>query len=200
MRKTLLSLALCAAVALGVVPAHAKGGLKTMGTDPAGDGLPGLDVTSLQVGRKGANLEVRIGLVMLPQAAGYPDLPGIEWVFVVQPPMPPCPPGKYCIQAMPNPRTFVAEAVKTAGGSAFYLFEIHDDGSFEQIGQPEGTYNAADGFTSIFVPLSEIGARKGATIRGVDGLEHGDVDAHVHAGPQTHYPDGMETNKSYVVP
>ena len=36
-------------------------------------------------------------------------------------------------------------------------------------------------------------------IKGTDGLEHGDVDAHVHVGPQTHYPDGMETDKTYVV-
>ncbi|HEX2057323.1 MAG TPA: hypothetical protein VHI71_03045 [Actinomycetota bacterium] len=201
MKKCLIALALCAVVGASALPAHAaKGGLKTLGTDPSGDGWPGLDVTYLQVGRKGADLEVRIGLAMLPQLGGYPDLPGIEWVFTVQPPMPPCPPGKYCIQAMPLRRTFVAEAVKTVNGSAFYLFEVKPDGSFEQIGQPQGTYAAADGYTSILVPLKAIGARKGAEIKGADGLEHGDVDAHVHVGPQTHYPDGMETNKSYVLP
>lgn len=181
MKKTLVSLALCAAVAVSALPAHAKGGLKTLGTDPAGDGQPGLDVTSLQVGRNGANLEIRIGLVMIPQLAGVPELPGIEWVFDA------------------NGRTFVAEAVKTANGQLFFLFELNDDGSFEQIAQPEGTYVAADGYASILVPLDLIGARKGTVIKGTDGLEHGDVDAHVHVGPQTHYPDGMETDKTYTV-
>lgn len=181
MKKILVSLALCAAVAASALPANAKGGLKTLGTDPAGDGQPGLDVTYLQVGRTGTNLEIRIGLEMLPAAAGFPDLPGIEWVFDA------------------NGRTFVAEAVKTANGQDFYLFELNDDGSFEQIAQPEGTYVADDGYASILVPLETIGARKGTVIKGTDGLEHGDVDAHVHVGTVTHYPDGMETNKTYVV-
>lgn len=181
MKKTLVSLALCAAVAASALPAHAKGGLKTLGTDPSGDGQPGLDVTYLQVGRTGTDLEVRIGLEMLPQLAGFPELPGIEWVFDA------------------NGRTFVAEAVKTADGQAFYLFELNEDGSFQQLAQPEGTYDAADGYASILVPLETIGARKGTVIKGTDGLEHGDVDAHVHVGPQTHYPDGMETDKTYVV-
>ena len=200
MKKTLVSLALCAVVAASALPANAKGGLKTLGTDPAGDGQPGLDVTSLQVGRTGSNLEVRIGLVMLPQQAGFPDLPGIEWVFDVVPPAPPAARCKgACLTTPLPPRTFVAEAVKTADGSAYYLFEIMDDGSFQQISQPEGTYNAADGYASILVPLKDIGATKGATIKGTDGLEHGDVDAHVHVGTVTHYPDGMETNKAYVL-
>lgn len=197
MKKTLVSLALCAVVALSALPAGAKGGLKTLGTDPSGDGQPGLDVTYLQVGQTGKDLEVRIGLEMLPQLAGYPDLPGIEWVFDVQPPMPRC--KGTCLAVVPTPRTFVAEAVKTADGSAYYLFELKPDGSFEQISQPDGTYDAADGYASILVPLKDIGATKGATIKGTDGLEHGDVDAHVHIGTVTHYPDGMETDKSYVV-
>lgn len=200
MKKSLVSLALCAVVAASAVPAQAaKGGLKTLGTDPSGDGLPGLDVTNLQVGQTGKNLEVRIGLEMLPQAAGYPDLPGIEWVFDVQPAPARCPRNAFCLDVVEPPRTFVAEAVKTADGSAYYLFELKDDGSFEQISQPEGTYEAADGYASILVPLKDIGATKGATIKGTDGLEHGDVDAHVHVGTVTHYPDGMETDKTYTV-
>ena len=201
MKKSFVALALCAVVASSALPAHAgKGGLKTLGTDPSGDGYPGLDVTYLQVGRKAANLEVRIGLAMVPQLAGYPDLPGIEWVFDVQQPSPPCKPNMLCPDVLYAPRTFVAEAVKTTNGADFYLFELMDDGSFKQLGQPEGTYEASDGFASILVPLKMIGARKGATVAGTDGLEHGDVDAHVHVGPQTHYPDGMETEKGYVVP
>lgn len=183
MKKTLASLALCAAVALSVTPASAaKSGLKTLGTDPAGDGVPGLDVTYLKVGRVGSDLEIRIGLQMLPQLAGYPDLPGIEWVFDA------------------NGRTFVAEAVKTAGGSAYYLFELAEDGSFRQLDSPTGTYEGADGYASVIVPLEDIGATKGTKIKGTDGLEHGDVDAHVHVGTVTHYPDGMETDKTFIVP
>jgi hypothetical protein len=199
MKKTLVSLALCALVVMSALPAGAKGGLKTLGTDPSGDGHPGLDVTYLQVGQTGKDLEIRIGLEMLPALAGYPDLPGIEWVFDVWPKAPKCPPKALCADVVPNPRTFIAEAVKTADGSAYYLFELNPDGSFEQLAQPAGTYEAADGYASILVPLELIGANKGATIRGTDGLEHGDVDAHVHVGTQTHYPDGMETDKSYVV-
>ena len=199
MKKILVSLALCAAVALSALPAHAgKGGLKTLGTDPAGDGQPGLDVTYLQVGRNGADLEVRIGLQMLPQLAGFPDLPGIEWVFDATPRAPRC--KSLCPDVMPATRTFVAEAVKTAQGADFYLFELKDDGSFEQLGQPEGTYEGSDGYASILVPLEMIGAGKGTVVKGTDGLEHGDVDAHVHIGTLTHYPDGMETDKAYVVP
>jgi hypothetical protein len=182
MRKTLLSLVLCALVAVSAAPATAKGGLKTLGTDPSGDGVPGLDITYLKVGRTGADLEIRIGLEMLPQQGGYPELPGIEWVFDVR------------------GRTFVAEAVRTAAGSDYYLFELAPDGSFHQLDKPTGTYDAADGYTSILVPLADIGARKGTVIGGTDGLEHGDVDAHVHIGTVTHYPDGMETDKTFVVP
>ena len=201
MRKTAVSLALCAALAVGIAPASAgKGGLKTLGTDPAGDGLPGLDVTFLQVGRNGANLEIRIGLQMAPQIAGYPDLPGIEWVFDVQPRGPKCPPQSMCPTYVPNPRTFVAEAVKTRTGADFYLFELADDGSFQQLESPTGTYEGSDGYTSILVPLKNIGARSGTVVKGTDGLENGDVDAHVHVGPITHYPDGMETEKSYTIP
>lgn len=184
MRKTVVSLALCAALAAGIAPANAgkTGGFKTLGTDPAGDGLPGLDVTFLQVGRTGAELEIRIGLQMAPQIAGYPDLPGIEWIFDVK------------------DRTFLAEAVKTTSGADFYLFELNDDGTYQQLDAPKGTYEGSDGYASVIVPLETIGARKGTVIKGTDGLENGDVDAHVHVGPQTYYPDGMETEKSYVVP
>jgi hypothetical protein len=183
MKKTLVSLALCGLLAATAAPATAaKSGLKTLGTDPSGDGIPGLDVTYLKVGRTGDALEIRIGLEMLPQLAGYPDLPGIEWVFDV------------------NGKTFLAEAVKTRDGEDFYLFELADDGSFEQLTAPTGTYNGADGYASVIVPLKDIGAKKGTVIKGTDGLPNGDVDAHVHVGPQTHYPDGMETDKTYVVP
>jgi hypothetical protein len=183
MKKSLISLALCGVLAATAAPATAaKGGLKTLGTDPSGDGIPGLDVTYLKVGRTGDALEIRIGLDMLPQLGGYPDLPGIEWIFEA------------------NGRRFLAEAVKTADGEAFYLFELREDGGYEQLDAPTGTYVAADGYASVIVPLKAIGAKKGTVVKGADGLEHGDVDAHVHIGPQTHYPDGMETDKTYVVP
>lgn len=181
MKKTLVSLLLCVLVATVAAPAGAAPKLKTLGSDPSGDGVPGLDVTYLQVGRNGSDLEIRIGLEMLPQLAGFPDLPGIEWVFVA------------------NGRTFVAEAVKTAGGSAYYLFELID-GEFHQLEAPTGTYEGADGYASVLVPLETIGARKGTVIAGAKGLENGDVDAHVHVGTVTHYPDGMQTTKTYVVP
>jgi len=183
MRKRVSLLTVLAALVLVALPVEAKGpGLKTLGTDPAGDGHPALDVTYLQVGKTGKNLEIRIGLDgMLPVIGGYPDLPGVEWTFDVK------------------KRTFLAEAVATADGPDFYLFELKD-GSFAQLESPTGTYDPADGYASILVPLKTIDARSGVKISGTKGLENGDVDAHVHLLVQTYYPDGMQTKKSYVVP
>ncbi|MDP9067716.1 MAG: hypothetical protein M3N53_05115 [Actinomycetota bacterium] len=183
MRRSFVIVLLAALTALSVAPAGAgKSNLTVLGTDPAGDGLPALDITYLQVGRAGTNLEIRIGIdKMLPRSGGFPLLPGIEWVFDVK------------------NRTFIAEAVAGTGAPRFYLFEQKGD-SYEQLESPTGTYDPADGYASILVPLKTIGARSGVKISGADGLEHGDVDAHVHLGPETYYPDGMETKKDFIVP
>ncbi|MGH2820406.1 MAG: hypothetical protein ACRDJ5_07115 [Actinomycetota bacterium] len=171
-------------------PAGAGSRFKTLGTDPSGDGPPALDVTYLKVGPGGVltadgrkeGLEIRIGIdKMLPEMGGFPDLPGIEWVFEV------------------NKRVFIAEAV--AGRTPrFFLFELID-GEFNQLESPAGTYDAADGFVRIAVPLEWIGAEPGDVIKGTtyEGGSEGDVDAHIHVGPQTHFPDWMKTTKSYVV-
>ena len=183
MRK-LLTAAVAAVLVFQVVPAGAARPSRfvELGTDPAGDGIPALDVTYLQVGKTGTNLEVRIGIdTMLPVLAGYPELPGIEWVFDVK------------------GRTFVAEAVASTDGPLFFLFE-EKDGAFQQLPSPKGTYDPADGYASILVPLKTIGAKSGVVISGADGLENGDVDAHVHLLATTVYPDGMQTTKDYVVP
>ncbi|HJR45254.1 MAG TPA: hypothetical protein VJ927_06580 [Actinomycetota bacterium] len=182
MRRVLIA----AITALMILPLAPSGAAKTrfveLGTDPAGDGVPALDVTYLQVGKTGSALEIRIGIdKMLPVVAGYPDLPGIEWVFDVK------------------GRRFIAEAVASADGPLFFLFE-EKDGAFEQLESPEGTYDPADGYASIIVPLKTIGAKSGVKISGADGLENGDVDAHVHLLATTVYPDGMQTTKDYVVP
>lgn len=183
MRTRLGALVLLVALVAGAAPAGAKGpAFKTLGTDPAGDGHPALDVTFLQVAKVGKNLEIRIGLdKMLPVIGGYPDLPGVEWTFDVK------------------DRTFLAEAVATATGPDFYLFELKGD-SYAQLEKPTGTYDPADGYASVIVPLKTIDASKGVKISGTKGLEHGDVDAHVHLLLTTYYPDGMQTEKSYVVP
>ncbi|HWL65348.1 MAG TPA: hypothetical protein VNP73_05175, partial [Actinomycetota bacterium] len=118
---------------------------------------------------------------MTPVMGGYPALPGIEWTFDV------------------GPRTFVAEAVADTSGPAFYLFELKG-GSFVQLATPSGTYNPDDGYASILVPLSEIGARRASVISGVGKKGTEDVDAHVHLGATTHYPDRMATTKDIVVP
>lgn len=177
------ALALLAALVVMAAPAGAKDqGFKRLGTDPAGDGPPALDVTYLDVGRTGKNLEIRIGLDnMLPAIGGYPDLPGVEWTFDVK------------------DRTFLAEAAATATGPDFYLFELKGD-SFTQLESPTGTYDAADGYASVLVPLKTIDAGPGVKISGTKGLEHGDVDAHVHLLATTYYPDGMQTKKTFVVP
>lgn len=179
----LLQLTLCAAlVCLLATPASAGGGLTRLGEDPAGDAPPALDVTYLEVGRLGANLEIRIGVAnMLPPGGGYPLLPGIEWTFDVK------------------GTTFIAEGVATTGEPDFYLFVKRGD-SYEQLDSPHGTYNWQDGFISIHVPLKDIGARSGTLISGVGKKGTEDVDSHIHFGVTDYYADRMATTKDYVVP
>ncbi|HVM35792.1 MAG TPA: hypothetical protein VM784_10650 [Actinomycetota bacterium] len=158
---------------------------KRLGDDPSGDGPPALDVVYLEVARVGKTIDIRLGIDgMLPRAGGYPEAPGIEWVFTT---------GK---------RTFIAEAVAGTGPQGrFYLFELMKDGSLMQHQGATGTYDAADGFASVQVPLQTIGARKGTVLRGFMLDETGgDVDAHVHVGPQTHYADSFATTKKFVIP
>jgi hypothetical protein len=172
-----------------VAPAGAGNRLKRLGEDPANDAPPALDITYLDVGIGGLlddgkaqkGLEIRIGVAnMLPEIGGYPELPGIEWVFKV------------------GRRTFVAEGV--AGRTPrFFLFE-YKGGAFQQLDDPAGTYRAEDGFIRMIVPLKTIGAKRGTVITGTDATgAGGDVDAHVHHAGTT-YADVMETTKPFVVP
>lgn len=181
-----------AALALSVasaLPSIAAGKAVRLGSDPAGDGPPSLDVTFLDVARNGDSLEIRIGVdKMLPVVGGVPEGPGIEWIFTA---------GK---------RSFLAEAV--AGPSpSFYFFELKGD-TFEQLQGMTGTYDSSEGFIRMLVPLELIGAKRGTVVKGFhDPLEElnkdngTDVDAHVHnpAGG-TEYLDDMETTKSYRIP
>jgi hypothetical protein len=173
--------ALAGALILALTPAAEAGAMKQLGTDPANDAVPALDVTSLAVGTSGSNLEIQIGIEgMLPVTGGYPELPGIEWIFDL------------------GGRTFVAEAV--AGQEpAFYLFELRG-GAFTQLDNPTGTYDHANGYASIVIPFKTIGARSGMKVSGTGKKGTEDVDAHVHLGPQTYYADTMATSKDYVIP
>jgi hypothetical protein len=173
---TLVALALAA-------PATAGPKLSKLGTDPAGDGPPALDITYLEVGRVGKNLDVRIGVAnMIPPSGGYPALPGIEWTFEV------------------GTKTYIAEGVATPDGSGdFYLFQ-KKGASYAQLDAPTGTYKWDDGFIKILVPLKDIGARSGSVISGVGKKGNEDVDAHVHFGVMDYFADKMATTKDYVVP
>lgn len=154
---------------------------KTLGTDPAGDSLPAVDLTYLEVGKNGRDLEIRIGVDgMIPPAGGYPEVPGIEWIFKVK------------------KRTFLAEAVARRSAPLFLLFELKGD-AYEQIGNVEGTYEWSDGFISLLVPLDAIGATKGTRIVGANDAGD-DVDSHVHLPGRTLYTDTFATTKHYVVP
>lgn len=158
---------------------------KRLGDDPEGDGPPALDLTYLDVARVGKAIDIRFGIAgMTPAGGGYPELPGVEWIFTSA------------------GRTFVAEAVPTANGEGkYFLFEMKPDGSFVQLDSPNGTYDYTDGFASVRVPLKSIGARRGTEVAGahLDGAP-GDVDAHVHVGPATHYADAFHSDSAYVVP
>jgi hypothetical protein len=182
MKKSLVA-ALAAVLALTVVaPSGAATKMTRLGEDPDGDGYPSLDITYLDVGVTGADLEIRIGLSnILPAIRSIPGAPGIQWMFDVK------------------GRTFVAEGAP--GPSAtFYLFEIFEDGSYEQLETPEGTYESSDGFLRLFVPLKTIGAKKGTVISGTGPKGTEDVDAHIHAVPGNDlYPDKMATTKDFVV-
>ncbi|MDQ3646147.1 MAG: hypothetical protein M3345_04340 [Actinomycetota bacterium] len=178
------SLLAMGATAAGPATAGKAPKMKVLGTDPSSDGPPALDVTSLAVGRVGDDLEIRIGVAgMLPAIGGYPEIPGIEWIFDV------------------GSKTFLAEAYVSSTGERFrfLLFEVFDDG-YKQLDPLEGTYDSADGYISLKVPLEAIGARKGTKISGTGPPGTPDVDAHLHIGTVTLYPDTMATTKDFVVP
>ena len=190
MRKLAALLIALTLVATLMAPAGAGARFKRLGEDPMGDSAPTLDIAFLDVGRSGIltdgraipALEIHIGLhSMVPPTGGIPDVPAYEWVFTVR------------------SRTFIAEGV--AGRTPrFFLFELFKDGTFEQLEDPVGTFDEADGFIRISVPLSTIGARRGTVISGADATEGGgDVDAHVHHAGTT-YVDVMTTTRDFVVP
>ena len=171
------------------VPSSAAGKMTRLGSDPAGDAPPALDVTFLDVGRNKDALEIRIGIdKMFPVVGGYPEGPGLEWIFTA---------GK---------RSFIAEAV--AGRTPkFFFFELLGH-SYEQLQGMTGTYDSNDGFIRMLVPLELIGAKKGTLISGykapLDMIQKGegnDVDTHMHTIPgETEYFDYMTTTKSFRIP
>ena len=178
------------AVALGTaIPSIAAPKVARLGTDPAGDGPPALDITFLDVTTAKDQLEIRVGVdQMLPVFGGYPEGPGIEWIFTV---------GK---------RSFIAEAV-AARTPKFFFFELKGH-SYEQLQGITGTYDPADGFIRMLVPLELIGAKSGSRVSGYHkplemiNKDNGtDVDAHLHTPDGgTEYLDDMKTSKSYLVP
>ena len=178
---------LIALVLLGTfaAPGHAKVATKTLGTDPAGDGLPALDVTYLKVGRLGADLYMEIGVdKMLPPDGGVHQIAAIDWAFGIK------------------GRTFVAEAFVDVGAPDFFLFEILHDGSHKQLVSPTGEYSWSNGQINMRVPLKSIGAKSGTVISHPEHSDSGsDVSAYVHpAGATTQYVDTMKTTKAFVVP
>jgi hypothetical protein len=181
MTSKALRLVLAALVALLILPAGGAGAetkFKRLGEDPAGDGPPALDLTYVEAGRNGKDLEIRLGIEgMLPGIGGYPSLPGIQWAFDVK------------------GRVFIAEAYVDRATPAFLLFEDEGD-TFRQVGTIEGTYDFADGFISMLVPLGDVGARKGTKIKGAGD---NDADTHVHHVGTT-ITDTLTTTKAFIVP
>lgn len=164
---------------LAVPGAGADPKMKRLGEDPALDGPPALDLTYVDVGRNGDDLEIRIGISgMTPVIGGYPQAPGIEWQFKV------------------GQRHFLAEAYIGTTSGNYLLFEVVD-GVFEQVGTIEGTYTWTDGYISMLVPLEGIGAKAGTKIKGAG---EDDADAHVHTGLNTIYTDYLTTTKGFKVP
>ena len=189
MRKLRVSIAAALLLSCLAAPSSAGGKATRLGSDPAGDAPPALDITFLDVTKTKDNLEIRIGVDgMLPVFGGYPEGPGIEWIFTT---------GK---------RSFIAEVV--AGRTPkFFFFELFDD-SYEQLQGMTGTFDPNDGFIRMLVPLKLIGAKKGTVITGykaplamVQKGKGNDVDAHMHTAPgQTEYFDHLTTTKAYRIP
>src|SRR5687767_8877726 len=130
-RRILAALVAACALAALAGPSSAAGGYKVLVTDPELDAGPSMDLTELSVAGKGKNMAVRIGIANMtpPFGSAIPLLPGVQWAFEVK------------------GRSFVAEAyTDPRNGPGFPLFEIHDDGGFEQILNMKGTYNWDDGF------------------------------------------------------
>ena len=185
MRKSLAILIALTLVGPVANPGYAKVATKTLGTDPAGDGPPALDVTYLKAGRLRADLYIEIGVdKMLPPDGGVHQIAGIDWAFGVK------------------GRNFIAEAFVDAGAPDFFLFEILPDGSHRQLASPTGEYIWSNGHIKMLVPLKSIGAQSGTVITHASRSESGtDVSAYLHpSGATTEYVDKMETTKDFVVP
>ncbi len=180
MRRILVA-AVVSALMLSVVPANAHEKLKVIGTDPALDAPPALDITELAVGRVGNDLNIQFIMTMLPVQGSYPGA-GIEWTFDV------------------GPRTFVAEGHPEGGGEfAYTLYEVVG-GTFNEVTHLDGEAEWAEGMMTIKVPLSTIGARRGTRISGAGPKSSEDVDIHMHLEVASEVVDTLATTKDYVVP
>ena len=172
------AVAVLAVSVLTAPPAGAATQMKQLGIDPALDAPYGADLAALLVASHGGDLHLRIELAgALPVQGSYPGA-GIEWSFDVR------------------GRTFVAEGHPEAGGEFLYtLYEVVDE-TFTQLAQLEGNFDA--GLLDMYIPLREIGARKGTRISGTGTAD--DVDIHQHAGPVSPLLDTMSTTSDYIVP
>src|SRR5688500_4542713 len=150
-----LSAALVFAAPVGAAPAPA---FKTLGTDAELDAAPSYDLTELSVRRNNKDLEIRIGIsnMVPPWGVVVPYLSAVEWTFDVK------------------GRTFIAEAYSDPTSEPGYLLFEEKDGNFTQVMYLTGTHDWADGFVSMKVPLSKIGAKKGTRISGTGKAD--DVD------------------------
>jgi len=177
-KRLLASVVVALVVVLGGGPAGAGAGMTVLGTDPAMDAPPGGDLTQLAVTTHGSDLHVQLTLAnSIPVAGTYGAPTGIQWAFEVR--------GK----------TFVAEAYPSGVTFRYVLFEKKGE-TFEQVAMLEGEFDTIAGVLDIFVPLKEIGAKKGTLI---SGAGKNDVDVHIHGLVTTLYPDQMTTKKGYVV-
>lgn len=179
--KAALCVALAVALSLTSFAPAAEGakGFKRLGTDLVGDGPPGFDLTYLDVGRRGSDLEIRIGMDEIVPVYPAPDPFGVEWIFDVK--------GK----------TFLAEGYVQRGQPEFTLFQITGD-SFTVVSDLEGSFDINGGYVMIRVPLKLIGAKRGTLISGTGKKGTEDVDWHIHHATTT-YTDFLATTKDYRV-
>ena len=179
--RTILVAALTVAALAGAAPGQAGGKITRLGTDDELDAPPSVDLTYLEVGQSGKNLEIRIGLSGILPELRAPAGAGIEWTFDV------------------DGKTFVAEGHPDyAAGPAYTLFESRN-GVFTQITSLKGSWEPDDGYLRMLVPLTKIGARRGTLISGTGPKGTEDVDIHQHAGPQSPVVDSFATTKDFRV-
>ncbi len=183
MRRSISGLCVAAAALMMITtttPAVGAGGFKLLGIDAANDAPRGADLLALEVATHGPDLHLRMAMSMIPVQGSFPGA-GIQWVFKA------------------GIRTFVAETHVGEAAFEFNLYEVDGSGAFVYLSSIEGEVDVDAGIINMYVPMSDIGARKGTTITGRALGDSGDVEIHQHAQVTSSILDDFATTRSFKI-